>query len=615
MSASLKHEFHQIPELVRSLHPFLSHADLVACTRICRLWHDIFIPQLWRAIDDRDYAWTRILMDHDSADENNGKDIIWLRAIFKKYGRHIFHLRTTWSVVINAASEGGTCTNLQSLRIHDISETRTNEEEDEEDLVREYRRKKERRQRAVDQPLLSPIFENILKPWEAGWRSERRQQLDWITAQRIWLLIQQNSGTLQTLYFSRPLPLCGISTEFVYDVLSTLRNLVELGDDSYYLDLGMLLGRLPNLTSFTRRLTSAELVQTRCTQLRELDTCNELSNKEFFELLKNLPNLESLRFAKFNDEDEVFCPRSHVIKDNSTHRLKRLSIYDDYLDDGAATEVLSYSPQLTHLELGEVLQETVTAIVTYCRDLQTFREHPPLLSGLSKWIEPPTNKLLPLVRTCGNLRILDAGCHRFDIDDLVAEPWASQDLETINCLLAGLMYLTDFETKIVEGERGICSQREVDRILDKHRAIQEQHIKVYDFLASMTRLVTLDIGADHKSTEDLHQRIYEVDGEKYLDYGSPPKDTLQLSLASGLDRLRVLKDLEVFGFEGFSHQIGKAELEWMATSWPKLNVMRGLQEDTLHRMMHDSKKAELREYMESLRPDVKHETSVYVEGF
>lgn len=138
-------------------------------------WHDILTPQLWRSIDDRDYAWTRILKDHDSADENDGKDIDWFRTIFKKYGRHILHLRTTWSVVINAASEGGTCTNLQSLRIHNISETKTDKEKDEEDLVREYRRKKERRQRAVDQPLLSPIFDNILTPREAGLRPERRQ--------------------------------------------------------------------------------------------------------------------------------------------------------------------------------------------------------------------------------------------------------------------------------------------------------------------------------------------------------------------------------------------------------------------------------------------------------
>lgn len=84
--------------------------------------------------------------------------------------------------------------------------------------------------------------------------------MDWITAQRIWLLIQQNSGTLQKLYFSRLDQLCDLSTDFVYDVLSTLRNLVELGDDSYYLDLGMLLDRLPNLTSFTRRQTPTALI-------------------------------------------------------------------------------------------------------------------------------------------------------------------------------------------------------------------------------------------------------------------------------------------------------------------------------------------------------------------
>ncbi|KAF9924574.1 hypothetical protein FBU30_005492 [Linnemannia zychae] len=77
---------------------------------------------------------------------------------------------------------------------------------------------------------------------------------------------------------------------------------------------------------------------------------------------------------------------------------------------------------------------------------------------------------------------------------------------------------------------------------------------------------------------------------------------MELSLETGLDQLSDLVELEVFGFEGINHRIGKMEIKWIAAHWPRLRVMRGLQEDSLDMLEPDYERAELRKYMQELRP-------------
>lgn len=80
------------------------------------------------------------------------------------------------------------------------------------------------------------------------------------------------------------------------------------------------------------------------------------------------------------------------------------------------------------------------------------------------------------------------------------------------------------------------------------------------------------------------------------------------SLASGLGKLSGLKELKVFGFEGSNHRIGTLELDWMVENWPKLRMLRGLEEDTLPQIRFDKQKAFLREHLRRLRPEVQHES-------
>ncbi|KAF9290495.1 hypothetical protein BGZ88_007301, partial [Linnemannia elongata] len=76
-------------------------------------------------------------------------------------------------------------------------------------------------------------------------------------------------------------------------------------------------------------------------------------------------------------------------------------------------------------------------------------------------------------------------------------------------------------------------------------------------------------------------------------------NTLELSLESGLSQLGVLKNLEVFGFEGVDYRIKTKELSWMTESWPRLRVMRGLSNTNLLGNYEDPRMRSLKEFMKN----------------
>lgn len=192
---------------------------------------------------------------------------------------------------------------------------------------------------------------------------------------------------------------------------------------------------------------------------------------------------------------------------------------------------------------------------------------------------------------------------------------ACQRLESLRGQIVGvdrlscLQQLTVTRLALLRTTEGKMSERERATV-DRQREIHEQQRQIFKQLSVLRRLKVLDLGCRQSllsaSTNSFPTTLAQGREPPQQQYPRSTRNTLELTLRSGLDRLSTLKELRVFGFEGVDHRIGKPELEWMAANWPKLEVMSGLQEDRSAAMVVDVRRGELREHMQTLRPDVNH---------
>ncbi|KAF8941481.1 hypothetical protein BGZ47_007372 [Haplosporangium gracile] len=136
-----------------------------------------------------------------------------------------------------------------------------------------------------------------------------------------------------------------------------------------------------------------------------------------------------------------------------------------------------------------------------------------------------------------------------------------------------------------------------------------QRRQVYDRFAGLKNLRLLDLGHDYTQLDNMETKQYlgHYGGplhESATQFAGPIRDSLELTLASGLDRLAGLKDLETFEFDAVDHRIEEAELAWMATHWPSLRSIRRLQAEDFDDPMRAHRKLKLKAFMKALRPEV-----------
>ncbi|KAF9906094.1 hypothetical protein EC991_000961 [Linnemannia zychae] len=639
-----------LPELLTNIAAHLNEPDILQCVQVCHTWNRLLIPYLWHSIDDSRFQWLAILQHHDLASPPGGKDKDWIFALFAKYGHHIRHFHTRWKVLLNAAGSAPGCSQLRSLAIYDMTNSRTSEEAAEDMRLwtmapNDNSRSAANRARAgVTGPLLSPDFEGVFRPAAVRLRSVSQQEQDWITHQRFWLLVRQNPRlrVLRTHWSLFQLSEFQ-SKDFFYDTLALLPNLRDIDNQILHVNFGRLLQRLPSLQHYTAAsmfMDSALLTDT-YQSLQNLRMPGRILAETFFVLLNYLPGLEYFCFGCF--EGTMDLDVSQILT-NGPSRLKGLRFLDRRTGDEEQMPmlILPWLPNLIEYSTVRLTMTAATALARYCPQLEVFRQG---YNGDTTHSEArmitDDNTVGLLLGTCLNLKVIDAPHHRITVDHMYRCKWVCQRLESLRCQIIGFSRLDVVEQEIYQRVFGVdpdlagfSDQHDRQQaLLDKALVCKLQHTQVYKQLSLMTRLRTLDLGYearniylstrsnvprtlrttmyDPMSIDELRFNVFTTRrDDSYIDYGGPHLGTLKLTLNSGLARLETLSNLEVFGFEGVDHRIGRQELEWMAFSWPKLKVIRGLQEDTLPRALPDEKKAELRAYMRYLRPDTKHEGTV-----
>ncbi|KAG0321542.1 hypothetical protein BGZ97_011047 [Linnemannia gamsii] len=436
----------------------------------------------------------------------------------------------------------------------------------------------------------------------------------------------------------------------MYDVLSELSCLLELEINDASADFNKILEVAPQLEVLRApgwlQLTSPDgrLLHRMFTaaHLKEIELFHETDSRAVLSLLRYLSNLESLLLTGgFNQEsfqnDYGAAIEAKAAMNNAPNMsLRRLYLRSrGSMDYRILAAILPWVPELRefsceslHLRMSEIL-------VKNCKHLEVVRE----LDSFGGDYDPRAlprgvDVVLPLLTGCPTLRVLDTAAHNIQGDIFMNCELACLGLETFRCQIIGMYWLDEANSRVLnrllsgnsEGDgddngsgTGATTSIEEQGLLDEVYRNQERYRRVYRQFSRMTQLRVLELGQEWRTVsrlydtridgEDEYDDIYDEPDNGYYAWYPPPIDgTLDLTLVSGLDQLSTLKELEVFGFEGVDHRMEKVELDWMAAQWPKLKVMRGIHIDIFPKVEPDTKRRELREYMQMLRPDVVHET-------
>ena len=650
----------QLPEVVTFFGPHLTPPDLLNCIQVSRLWNEIFISHLYHTLDDSQHSWPAILVMYDSEEAAGNKDEQWIRAIFTKYGHLVRHFNVSWKVLIDCAFDVGTFTRLCSVSPTMIGMNSTVRQRLEFrdrinlsglDGVTSYA---SRISAAAEGAQLSPLLAGAFTSVFAERRTVLEQQQDWETMQKLWLLIIHNNPGLQRLELSRTLQgLADVQdVECFYRILGGLPKLTSFTNDYLPVVLNRLLDSCSSLRTFeftfgTNNTDDCLFLQTTYPQLWSLKVDVFLRSRTFFTLLRHLPNLDALYCYGFVNEKDFGLDAAQILVSNNNNnnrtpiklRTLRLVRQTDQLNQQIANQILPWLPNLTEFAIDVLLTSIAQALVQHCPLLEIF-DGANEESLHENHANPPTeiDTARILLTGCPHLKSFDGIHHKIDAEEIVNLPIVCRGLTKFRCQIRGVPRLTAVEQELLlamhQGTgttttpstsmsastaatatllQDSLSKDELDAILRKQERSRGLQRRVFDCLASLTSLQTIDLGFEYRDLDIFfgHGSMGRVkSAQDNYDYGRPFPDTLELTLESGLDRLAALTRLEVFGFESVDHRIGESELEWMAAAWPRLKVLRGIHEDKkmLRKQTVDTEgKKELRMFMQALRSDVVHE--------
>ncbi|KAF9930233.1 hypothetical protein FBU30_000719 [Linnemannia zychae] len=612
----------KLPELLALVGSYLDSPDLLSCVQI---------------IDYPRHNHTPLPSDME-------KDEDWLRGIFSKYGHHIRHLCADRAITLTIASSVGTCTNLKTLpkclsaSLHFGDKFRS-------DIFKDYGQ-------LSDHVLSTTSFPSLISPTSR--LESERAFVTWILMQRCWILVQQNPS-LETLELAK----CfrtnhnSFPTNFFLQTLVSLSHLTSIINDAIEIPLQLLLQQLPQLQHYSCHTHSCDPANTNFINDMDLDTpfpqlltlnlgdrtLWTIECKSILNLLRYLPNLQKLTLSWLQPLNNPTIDVGALIG-HSPSRLQELTLYRIHrypnIEDSRCPlvhHILPWLPFLTKLTIDMKLNTpTALALVNHCPQLMSVQ----YLSKSNSDITPDdVSSAALLLHNMPNLKVLDMPCQTVELDSLLDAPFACTGLEVLRCQIEGFNRFDVEEEAIYKSwlEEVIRTNRveknnpqdtitdtalqiygaRIQEILEKYVHCREQHRRFYDAIGGLIHLKKLELGVDKRQGYERVLRVlkpytYTVGGRIYYMGFGPTPNTPLLDLDSGLDRLKTLKELKVFGFEGVDHRIDKPELDWIAMNWPQLEVLCGLEvPQNPHLFLHCPKTDELRVHMQKLRPSIQHQ--------
>ncbi|KAG9062187.1 hypothetical protein KI688_006519 [Linnemannia hyalina] len=650
-----------LPELLAQIAAHLTPPDLSACSQVSRFWNDNFTPPLWHTINDRDYNWPKLVGSDSKYVKETGS---WIpistgyedmaREMFLKHGHHIRHLSASNWTVLRALAESGDSLQLRTLWFRlPFSRTTTTANRPAQ-LPEDMDEKDKEVLEGILQPDVMITQEFDADTWRLTWQ--------------LWLLILRTPALCNLKMSKYRMFAQVLSSAFLRRALSVHhRTLTTLQISHRQLGLVDCLEVLPNLRHFYTAYNpmKVRLLHKTYTQLRSLFIHAPVSEPAFFNLLRHLPGLEIFSVSKLLDvldeggdddsdwgddddsdwgdddseadyNDEAWDTDVEVssLLDGVPSHLPKLYILTRYREIDLkmlhiVSRILPCLPFLTELSIDAEYPYLGPLLAKQCPQLEAFRS-PASISFIQQEQECSriaVNGLNAILESCRHLRVFEAIASRIEADHLLERPWVCEDLEVFRCQIIGFSRLDSDEklvynesVQVLETTKRELISKEQQRIIDKHQRHQEQHRRVYKRLASLTKLTTLGLGHDiippsQRNRRNIKYRRYSHDTCKYIVEPNPIMEAIERSLPSGLARLGTLKNLRVFEFGAPNHEINEPELEWMAKAWPCLSGMFGLHYVSTVAPFENSPTWKLRKRMETLRPDVWHDRTVFEDGY
>ncbi|KAG0079484.1 hypothetical protein BGZ93_003178, partial [Podila epicladia] len=182
-----------------------------------------------------------------------------------------------------------------------------------------------------------------------------------------------------------------------------------------------------------------------------------------------------------------------------------------------------------------------------------------------------------VLTNCSRLKSFVGKGHMIDAPQVVeGATWVCRDIERLHLEVQGIPRIGG--TADSQGQE--ANDKSV--VLDISKA-KELSTEMYKRIGQLTKLRELDLGGFTHLPDRLEYtmvgtyRSFESTFE-WVDHVHPfLNNSLDLSLASGLDRLAGLKNLRQIGVQEMDLCIGHKELEWMKEHWPHLESWIGLE--------------------------------------
>ncbi|KAF9370330.1 hypothetical protein CPB97_002816 [Podila verticillata] len=664
---------HLPQELIISIASFLNKPDLAVCVRVSHQWHHVFNSILWYTFDDGCQLSSNVFSREHNWDDLKWLEPA-LRNNIQHIRHLVIHSSQTIDVCATTGCHNLLSITLPDMIPFQPPKTYTRQTKSRpvSALAMQNIAPRPRQicldpdeaelENMLEKLIIDPRFENGME-LSGTWLSDQ-DELEFRHVQQFWILLEQNRDTLQRLSINdvaakvlTPFRDNTVLLEFLR-LCSGLRFLRIPRQQG--LDLDELLGCFPHLnclqlgfrnddwrnyepSGYTFRIPpTGQVALARAGSpvtrpypqlpvLVDLTINEDISAPKIARLLEWMPTLTRLSFLSFDQvTTNPYQPSTLRLSDAEKrllHRIKSFQlISNNSFHNRREVPLLQLMPNLEQLAMPLVSNSIIDTLCSHNPLLHTFRRStdPKRTMGLSE-TRVPTH-LRKLLEQCAHLTTLDIVQHWIKLGDWVdneEEPWACRGLQVFRCSIRNVWRCSDDRDDDDDDDEVAKTTPDRHRDLSDELRRTEESCKaqrrLFRKLAQLHRLQVLEFGvvqrsdksctlaavkdASGKVVEQQRKVVYTVELKSF-------KDTLRLTMETGLDQLGALKELRLFGFEGVAHRITERELEWMVRSWPQLAVMRGLSYDRRVTIGDKARQRRdrLREFVHGLKPSVVHES-------